>query len=629
MTTAPAEADPAPGPVPDRGHALGLVPLALAVLAGLAVFGWVARRGFDLSDEGFYLVSVANPRDVTGDVLAFGYVYHPLLLLVGNDVTALRWAGVLVTLLACGWFAWVALGTPALLAGRPAWRPALRVGTALALGSTGTLTLLQLPASPSYNTLNLQALCVTAGGLVLAATRTGRTALLGWLVVGVGGWVTFLAKPTSAAVLAGLVLLAWAVVPGRWRLGVWAAAVGLLAAAGLTLAAYRMGPLELAANVRTGIEASNALGGHDDLLRLDPLLVRPGVALPVLALAVVASALLLLLRRTGARLPVLPVLGTLGLLAAGAGFVVLATRRWWPDRAHPPVGTWAIVVLGGLVGAALLVTVLAQLVAGRRRGAPGTPATPTAAADRPADRFAATSWRTTVALTVVLLALPAAYAFGTNGNLWAAAARAGVTWLVVLTARLTASPASLRLAPALVATVLLVPLQATATAAPYRYPDLHTATVPAPVGGGTLLLTAEDAPQAVQARALADRLGLRPGDQVLDLTGAASGLTYLLGVRPVGTAWIFGGYPGSRESARIVLDHARCAMTRAFVLVDEQAPRGIPTDVLGVVGLDLARDYAPVGELRYHRAAWRGTPADPQARAVLHRLTHPVTLPGC
>lgn len=601
-----------PGPAPGRVERAGpwaVLPLGVAALAVLAVLGWVARRGFDRTDEGYYVLWAAHPRDVTADVLGFGLAYHPVWLLTGGHLTAFRLAGVVLTVLACGWLAWTVLGTGPLLAGGRAWPPVLRAGTALALGCAGLLTLAQLPGSPSYNTLTLQGLAVTAAGLVRAATGDGRVARVGWVAAGVGGWLTMLGKPTSAALLAGVALLVLAVVPGRWRRGAWLGVVAALAAAALTLLVYRLGPVEFLERLTTGVEASRTLGGHEDLIRYDPLPYRPDVAAPVLLTAVVVAALLLLVRGRAGAARWWNVVALGAVLAAGSALAAAMTSVWWPAPGTRGVALQAVVALGEVVGAAILLVALVAVVRARWPRAAGAP--------RPEGRAAHV--RLVAGLTGMLLVLPFVYAFGTNGNLWSAAGRAVVFWLVVLTARLSASPGSLRVAPALVALLVQLPLHVTGTAAPYRYPDLRTAVTPAPVGPtGTVLLTASDAAAAADARRLAAELGIDDRSRVIDLTGASPGSVYLLGARPVGQAWMIGGYPGSEATARLVLESARCAARGAYVLVDEEAPRRIPVSVLGAAGLDLARDHRPVGELRYARAAWAGVPADPDARAVLH-----------
>ncbi|MGL3104482.1 hypothetical protein [Bradyrhizobium sp. BR 1432] len=69
------------------------------------------------------------------------------------------------------------------------------------------LAALQWRLTPSYNTLNVQSLFIVMIGLLLA-DRPGRIRqVLGWILLGVGGWCCFMAKPTTAAAIALLVML--------------------------------------------------------------------------------------------------------------------------------------------------------------------------------------------------------------------------------------------------------------------------------------------------------------------------------------------------------------------------------------------------------------------------------------
>jgi hypothetical protein len=56
-------------------------------------------------------------------------------------------------------------------------------------------------ATPSYNSLSFQALLLASIGLLLAEKTASKASIIGWLLIGVGGWLTFMAKPTSAATL--------------------------------------------------------------------------------------------------------------------------------------------------------------------------------------------------------------------------------------------------------------------------------------------------------------------------------------------------------------------------------------------------------------------------------------------
>lgn len=63
------------------------------LLASLSLMSWLlllCRSGFDLTDEGFYLHSIAEPGNYPYSVTQFGFVYHPLYKLVGGDVSLLR-----------------------------------------------------------------------------------------------------------------------------------------------------------------------------------------------------------------------------------------------------------------------------------------------------------------------------------------------------------------------------------------------------------------------------------------------------------------------------------------------------------------------------------------------------------
>ena len=56
---------------------------------------WYSRYGFDFTDEGFYLVWIANPFNYRVSTSQFGYLYHPLYLLLGRSISLLRQANVL------------------------------------------------------------------------------------------------------------------------------------------------------------------------------------------------------------------------------------------------------------------------------------------------------------------------------------------------------------------------------------------------------------------------------------------------------------------------------------------------------------------------------------------------------
>lgn len=570
-----------------RGGPVLLVLMA-ALLPLAAMVGWAAPRGLDRTDDGYYLTSIAHPADITTDLVAFGSVYHPIFSALGGDVAALRVAGACLTVASVAGLAWVVLSTPLLLGSGVPPRPRTRAAVALALGSAGLLSQTGLPPTPSYNTLVVQAFAGIAAGLVLALTRNGSIARAGWVLVGVSGWLAFLAKPPSAGLAAVLVLLAVACAPGRRR-SAWVLPVATVLSAAVTLVAYQQHPFDQIHRIVTGIQALQALGSYEALVRFDPLPLRPLLLFPILLLALLVGLLSVTITpRVSRPLLALP-------LVAVAAFFVTGTSWEWAR-----ITDAGLLSRDGGFALALIATLGLMVLRLVRR--------------RRAEPLAAV-------LLVVVFLLPAAASFGTNGNLWSASGRAAAFLMILLTARLVGTPGSLWLAPALTTALVLTPLQVAAAAEPYRYPALPLSNVTTDLGpNGSLSLTATDARQVRATVELGDRIGIR-GRYVIDLTGVSPGTVFLLGGRPVGRAWFLGGYPGSETVARLTLDRSRCAALAADVLVDVSSPRRIDTRALGAIGRVLEKDYQSVGEIAYYRAADGGELAVPNARAVVYRPT--------
>jgi hypothetical protein len=184
------------------------IALAVCSLASLTLGGWVllcCRSGFDFTDEGFYLNWISDPWIYRASVSQFGFVYHPIYRLVGGDIALLRQANVVI-LFALAWLlCWVLLRS--ILMRRASVAPSLPVGLAgIALvAASASLWFLQiwLP-TPNYNSLTLQSMMLAVTGALLADRKATNRSLAGWVLIGIGGGVAFLAKPTSAAMLGGM-----------------------------------------------------------------------------------------------------------------------------------------------------------------------------------------------------------------------------------------------------------------------------------------------------------------------------------------------------------------------------------------------------------------------------------------
>jgi hypothetical protein len=148
-------------------------------------------------------------------------------------------------------------------------------------------------------------------------------------------------------------------------------------------------------------------------------------------------------------------------------------------------------------------------------------------------------------------------------------------------------------------------------------------TFPA-TGGVALGLTPDAADYARSLVQLAEQVELRRRTPLLDLTGNSPGTQYFLGTKPVGSAWIIGGFPGSDAYARTLLARVPCEeLAAAWVLVQPLGRRSVPTSLLALHGILVQDHLEPVGTVsapvrenrtRYRQVLYR--PARPVAEAV-------------
>ena len=73
----------------------------------------------------------------------------------------------------------------------------------------------------------------------------------------------------------------------------------------------------------------------------------------------------------------------------------------------------------------------------------------------------------------------------------------------------------------------------------------------------------------------------------------------------VGQPWMIGGYPGSYNLAKFILDLVPCdILTWSWILVEPDGPRSISTTILNHYGLKIPDDFDEVG--RFLTPAWSG-----------------------
>lgn len=554
--------------------------LLLAGMGLLMVFWALSQMGaaLDLSDEGFYLNSALNPGLYTQNFTFFGFLYAPLGRLAGWDLATYRRLGTLITSALTIWLVfrigfWIGLGhLRSVLVGLAA--------SPLPL----VLFYFWLP-TPNYNTLAFQGLLVIAIGLVPSGSNGAWSALWQGFLIGAGGWLAFMGKPTTA-LIAGIVVFAFLVTTKHRKIRAIAIPAAIAAILLLATAYYLDGGIMGFIARLQGIVAHAALldVGHSSvgLLRLDTIPLTVIEWLVFLASGVLVGALTASLQVAKSSL-----LNALWLILCSLTVIALVQGVSLPWVSHTT--SLPLIVLGAPIGAALGI-----MIGKGRQG------------------FWATL-RPVLSLCVTLAIFPYALAFGTNNNNWSLSALGGAFWLFAalplvgkssLDSRRYAAPLVIMVSAAQLTVAVLLSVSMDA---PYRQMEpLRGQTQIAHIGPGYAPVTTsvDTARYLDTLQQIAASAGLVARDPVIDLTGRMPGALFALDVTAIGEAWIVGGYTGSAAVARSALATVSCdILARAWVLSEPAGPRSLRLDEVlppAFTFVDVGSVESPLGEYRTH-----------------------------
>ncbi|MCB0069030.1 MAG: hypothetical protein KDD77_17835, partial [Caldilineaceae bacterium] len=304
--------------------------LFVILLASLLIVAAMTRHaaiGLDLTDEGFYLNWIVAPHAYPHSVTQFGFVFHPLYVLLDGNLVRLRQLNLLLTYGVAWWCVWVAWD--AALRAPVDWLPRASVSAALALPAL--LVLAGYTATPSYNTLDLQGLLLAFAGAIMAGRGNNPRSLCGWFLLTLGTWLVFIAKPPSA-LFEGVVILAFVVATRRASIGKLAACIALgVVFAGTTGMLIDGSLAQFFQRLYRGYTNTQLLqAGHDprSLIRWDWLYLGKQLDAALLVLFATGSGFGYVSRRVDARTRIL--VATLSVLACV--YAALIMGWWWtPD----------------------------------------------------------------------------------------------------------------------------------------------------------------------------------------------------------------------------------------------------------------------------------------------------------
>ncbi|NDH08733.1 MAG: hypothetical protein EBY16_03820 [Gammaproteobacteria bacterium] len=177
---------------------LVLVFLSLISFVLIAVIAHYSNRGFDLSDEGFYINSIVFPQLYTENFTLFGFFYHPLFLLTHKNWILFRQVNLLVIFTLSAILSSCCLK---FIVGQNQMKKTnlTVLSLSLAIFVSTYLTSFNWLISPSYNSLNFIGILIVSIGMVIRG-QTQLSKQIQLMIMAFGFFCIFMSKISSLLV---------------------------------------------------------------------------------------------------------------------------------------------------------------------------------------------------------------------------------------------------------------------------------------------------------------------------------------------------------------------------------------------------------------------------------------------
>lgn len=550
--------------------------IALGVVIPISLLMGYSRYGLDFTDESFSLVWMSNPFIYKVSVSQFGFIYYPLDTLLHGNIQALRKSNIIISY----GLAW--LLSDLLL--KPVFRNESRKWCRLIV-SAGIATVIlsflvpygHWKLTPNYNSLALQALLIAAVGFLFvdAKSRDGYR-YSGWILIGVAGWLAFMAKPTTAFGL-GCCVVFYALNTKKLNFG------SFLLAAGVAIMLLIVSAIFLDGSVTAFIErltmslADEHLfnSGHSISEVFIKLFVFPsGMRSKFLFIVVITFVFVAYFTRS---FRLILALSTVAIVAVLILASVVITNDGIGRSDYRAI---VVMMLMGLLP--FIVTLFIVF-----------------------NRFNALNkmHHEHIPLALSFIFFPHIYAFGTNNDYLLQASAVGFFWilaaLVFLIPIIIERNIIKMIFPFTVATQLVaIGCVLIGFQSPYRQLlplNQNNYLVVVGKSGSNVVLSERDGRCIEEAKQSAFQANFIMGTPVIDLTGCSPGVLYSLGAKNIGSAWLSGGYPGSNQAAVASLKRVSCnELATAWLLVEHGQPRSLSTAVLACFGANFDQHYKVV-----------------------------------
>lgn len=547
----------------------------ICLVSTFSILYWIflyCSHGIDFTDEGFYLNWISNPFLYKASTTQFGYIYHPLFLLVEGNISKLRQFNFIITYILS--FSLIYLLINKLIKIENMNKIVqLIICSGLALSSFTYLYI----QTPSYNHLTFQALIVTSIGIVLIDKNNFNKNILGFVILGLGGWLVFMAKPSSAIGL-GIIILIYLMLSKQFQLKFVLVAI-LTAIFLLIISALVIdGSIEAFFNrYILALEITKKLqSGHNlsSIFRIDNLILPDLVIISIL-LIFFTSILLIFCELKNYKFSNLILVAICLPIFFFIINLTLIEIDW-----NPNYGTYQSYKVFGIIFACIFISIVTIIK----------------------NKFKITDfcWD----LSILFLLLPYIFALGSNNNYWGHSSIATFFWLLsgfVISFTLIIR---LKINQSLIIFVIISQLITSLhikerIEKPYRYNQslrLDNIKITLNNKKNELVISNEFANYINDSRNVLSKSEFKRGDFIIDLSGQSPGLVYLLGAKSIGTPWNIGGYKGSLIKSKADFDLVNCVdIANSWVIYEKNGPISISTELLSELGAHFPDQYKLVG----------------------------------
>ncbi|MDR1085455.1 MAG: reticulon family protein [Deltaproteobacteria bacterium] len=534
--------------------------------------------GFDTTDEASYLQFISYPDLFNATMSQYGFLYNLLFKLTNFNIPIIRLINFITLFIFTFIFNYLFICKSSTNIHKI--NIYYIIISFILSFSFFSLYTIWLP-TPNYNLLNFNSIIITIIGMSIVSNNAFKTKYIyfGWIIIGLGGWLTFLAKPTTAAAL-GLMVLIW--VAGQKSMKFKLLFISIFTSLILLFltALYIDGSIDLFIERYKEITYEDNLAGTHSFATIITINLRDLFRF-IFKLEYILFFILLLyigfiISKNLSKISSINVLYVLFVCSLSLYIFICKyeTLRWYALSAGHL--TWA--------------PALGAIIHSKNHKSPE---------QSNKDTRCDTSW------TIFLALLPLAYSLGSNNSIFCTTAFASFFVLLAFLTHLRRFHApgeylSILTLLAICSQFISIGILYTALANPYRQQNNiweYKQLISIQTGTQPVYLPDYLADYLTSLHKIAENNNFQPGNTFIDLSGKTPGAAFALKGLTPGTPWIFSGYPGSQALFSLALKKIPCHDLAKTWLLWSTTPVYEPLNpfTLHESGLDPSYDFEAIG----------------------------------